>query len=434
MTQYESEIAKNGGYPHPANNDTPSPRPQRMHTWFNLIPVDEYEQKQPDQILFLDTFVTIKTSAEEQYEVLFEGDQPMVVVINMGIIFVWYGENLQVPDRPFPVFQEHPYPTKYVTSSASIFENTHIMDFVENGSDNLHFRIVHLWNHSKIYNHAVNSDTITLEQDTKFNFGSCSDSAFTRFMSRFFPLELKHDYVYHGPSLAVVGAEGSGSPDMHALVSLTPEGINRTRVYVTIALSPDTFPKAIEKTVKAVSGKQACDVLASIMANYIKNEFDVDRVIWKNRKWLPEPNLIASEKHLAEVIQWGETFYPKEHEYPKEVIKTDEEKQWHPLANIKQLSDSKIATFNIDNKEIVAYKTSRGDVKIYDAYCPHQGAHLGFGGIIEDDCLRCPFHGFYFNESGNCSGQKINKERALKGLDLTAIPFQMKGDDIEVLI
>ena len=84
------------------------------------------------------------------------------------------------------------------------------MDFVENGSDNLHFRIVHLWEYSKIYNHQVNSDTITLEQDTRFHFGSCSTSALTRFMSRVLPeLELKQEHVYHGPGLAIVGAENT---------------------------------------------------------------------------------------------------------------------------------------------------------------------------------------------------------------------------------
>ena len=35
-----------------------------------------------------------------------------------------------------------------------------VMDFVENGSDNLHFRAVHLWEYSKIYDHVVNDDTI----------------------------------------------------------------------------------------------------------------------------------------------------------------------------------------------------------------------------------------------------------------------------------
>jgi phenylpropionate dioxygenase-like ring-hydroxylating dioxygenase large terminal subunit len=37
-----------------------------------------------------------------------------------------------------------------------------------------------------------------------------------------------------------------------------------------------------------------------------------------------------------------------------------------------------------------------------DAYCPHLGAHLGRGGVVEGENIRCPFHGFQFNCDGAC--------------------------------
>ena len=38
-----------------------------------------------------------------------------------------------------------------------------------------------------------------------------------------------------------------------------------------------------------------------------------------------------------------------------------------------------------------------------EAYCPHQGAHLGVGARVEGDCLRCPFHGWAFEgDTGKC--------------------------------
>ena len=40
---------------------------------------------------------------------------------------------------------------------------------------------------------------------------------------------------------------------------------------------------------------------------------------------------------------------------------------------------------------------------VVDAYCPHLGAHLGVGGQVEGDCMRCPFHGWEFDgDSGAC--------------------------------
>ena len=38
-----------------------------------------------------------------------------------------------------------------------------------------------------------------------------------------------------------------------------------------------------------------------------------------------------------------------------------------------------------------------------DAYCPHLGAHLGVGGKVEGDNIRCPFHNWCWSgESGAC--------------------------------
>ena len=237
-----------------------NPRPQRLHTWFNLIPVEELRRTQPERIAFLDTFVTVETrqsGSETAYTVLFEGVQQMTAVVQVGVIFVWYGENLAEPDRPFPKLYDQLYDSEYVTSAVSLFDDTHVMDFVENGSDNLHFKAVHLWEYSKIYDHEVTDETITLKQDTRFHYGKCSTRRSVRLLSRILPrLELTQDYVYHGPALAVVGAQGKGSPEMHALVSLTPEGAYRTRVYVTIAIAPGTFPAWAERAFGWVSPKR----------------------------------------------------------------------------------------------------------------------------------------------------------------------------------
>jgi cholesterol 7-desaturase len=38
-----------------------------------------------------------------------------------------------------------------------------------------------------------------------------------------------------------------------------------------------------------------------------------------------------------------------------------------------------------------------------NAYCPHLGANLAHGGgEIKDNCISCPFHGWKFDDKGNC--------------------------------
>lgn len=53
-------------------------------------------------------------------------------------------------------------------------------------------------------------------------------------------------------------------------------------------------------------------------------------------------------------------------------------------------------------KELVLYRTEGGEACLVDAYCPHLGAHLGYGGHVDGECLICPFHQWQFNQKGQC--------------------------------
>ncbi|WP_037605764.1 Rieske 2Fe-2S domain-containing protein [Streptacidiphilus rugosus] len=46
----------------------------------------------------------------------------------------------------------------------------------------------------------------------------------------------------------------------------------------------------------------------------------------------------------------------------------------------------------IGDRQLVALREGER-VRVFDAACPHRGAHLGYGGRRESDCLVCPFHG-----------------------------------------
>ena len=414
-------------------------RPQRLHTWFNLIPVSEYERSRPREVLFLDTFVTIEPTraGTAPYLVRFEGDVEMTVVIALGVIFVWYGDDLGAPDRPFPTLFADPFPTGYVSSPATIFHDTHVMDFVENGSDNLHFTAVHLWEHSRIYDHVVTAETITLQQDTRFHYGRCSTKRRIRLLSKVLPeLELTQDYVYHGPGLAVVGATGRGTPDMHALVSLTPEGPNRTRVHVTMALAPTTFPAWVQKLFARLSlGRSLCDVAAGVMAGYISNEFDIDAIIWANRRHSHHPKLLPSERHLLDVIRWGQTFYPPGTVVDEDELVDDAPRRWRVLDDLGSIGANEVRRYEIGGRELVAFLDDRGAPRAFPAHCPHQGAHLGHGGTIEEGCLRCPFHGLHFDPDGRCIGRSPRRQSGHIGsLELDAVPLRVVDRRVEVYV
>jgi len=51
-------------------------------------------------------------------------------------------------------------------------------------------------------------------------------------------------------------------------------------------------------------------------------------------------------------------------------------------------------------REFAVWRGQDGTVSVFGAYCPHLGANLAIGGIVEDNCLKCPFHGWRFEKNG----------------------------------
>jgi len=75
---------------------------------------------------------------------------------------------------------------------------------------------------------------------------------------------------------------------------------------------------------------------------------------------------------------------------------------WYKFEESKKIKKGKLYTINRFGKAFVCFRSSDESVHIYDAYCPHLGAHLGVGGKIEKDKIVCPFHGWKYNTAGEC--------------------------------
>jgi phenylpropionate dioxygenase-like ring-hydroxylating dioxygenase large terminal subunit len=54
-------------------------------------------------------------------------------------------------------------------------------------------------------------------------------------------------------------------------------------------------------------------------------------------------------------------------------------------------------------EDLVLFRTESGEAKVLDAYCAHLGAHLGHGGVVEGDCIKCPFHAWKYDGTGQCT-------------------------------
>lgn len=76
---------------------------------------------------------------------------------------------------------------------------------------------------------------------------------------------------------------------------------------------------------------------------------------------------------------------------------------WFAVALSSEVPAQGVVALRYFARELIAYRGESGRVYVTDAYCPHLGAHLAHGGVVEGDAIRCPFHGWRF-EDGRCVG------------------------------
>jgi phenylpropionate dioxygenase-like ring-hydroxylating dioxygenase large terminal subunit len=75
---------------------------------------------------------------------------------------------------------------------------------------------------------------------------------------------------------------------------------------------------------------------------------------------------------------------------------------WFQVAYSDELAVNEVVPLQYFGTDLVLFRDGAGAAHVLDAYCPHLGAHLGFGGVVEDGCIRCPFHAWRFNAEGQC--------------------------------
>ena len=83
---------------------------------------------------------------------------------------------------------------------------------------------------------------------------------------------------------------------------------------------------------------------------------------------------------------------------------------WFPLALSREVTDSAPLGVDFLGTRVVVYRGADGKPVVQGAYCPHLGADLSLGALI-DGRLRCPFHHWSYGADGRCvhipTGDKI---------------------------
>jgi nitrite reductase/ring-hydroxylating ferredoxin subunit len=75
---------------------------------------------------------------------------------------------------------------------------------------------------------------------------------------------------------------------------------------------------------------------------------------------------------------------------------------WYQAAFAHDLAPGDVLPLRMLGRDLVLWRDSAGAPHVFDAFCAHLGAHLGYGGRVEGNDLRCPFHAWKYDGSGAC--------------------------------
>jgi 5,5'-dehydrodivanillate O-demethylase oxygenase subunit len=104
---------------------------------------------------------------------------------------------------------------------------------------------------------------------------------------------------------------------------------------------------------------------------------------------------------------------------------------WHPIAASEQLNERATLAVTLLGEDLVLYKDRSGMLGLIDRLCPHRRVDLSYG-IPEEDGLRCMYHGWMFDESGQCVEQPFEETvhpdgRFKEKVRVTAYPAEEVG-------
>ena len=74
---------------------------------------------------------------------------------------------------------------------------------------------------------------------------------------------------------------------------------------------------------------------------------------------------------------------------------------WYPVAALSELKANPTKAVRLLGEDLVLYQDRSGTLGLIEASCAHRRVHMLYG-IPEERGLRCPYHGWLYDESGQC--------------------------------
>ncbi len=106
-------------------------------------------------------------------------------------------------------------------------------------------------------------------------------------------------------------------------------------------------------------------------------------------------------------------------------------RHWHPIAAADELERNPIKAVRLLGEDLVVYKDLSGHYGLTERRCAHRNADLSYG-MVEASGIRCNYHGWCYDASGQCIEQPFEdmadpSGRMRKKIRITAYLVQAKA-------
>jgi 5,5'-dehydrodivanillate O-demethylase len=94
---------------------------------------------------------------------------------------------------------------------------------------------------------------------------------------------------------------------------------------------------------------------------------------------------------------------------------------WHPIQRAEELAAGAAKPIKVMSERFTLYRGTGGTPHVVGFRCPHRGTQLS-AGWVEGDCIRCMYHGWLFDESGQCTEQPAEATSFARKIRIRSCP------------
>lgn len=96
---------------------------------------------------------------------------------------------------------------------------------------------------------------------------------------------------------------------------------------------------------------------------------------------------------------------------------------WHPVYRAEELAPGRAKPIRIMGEDFTLYRGTGGAPHVVAFRCAHRGTQLS-AGWIEGDFIRCMYHGWLYDSSGQCLEQPVEEQSFAKKIRIRSYPTE----------